>query len=207
MLFVGANNIVKNADIEAICNIFIDIVLYALVGFALAIIVMYYCKIIAGKGIRLLIESKAFDEESAKSLEELGITRNVKYHKSRLEKSAPQKYLCKCVDGEVKRYYIPKEKQDRAERTYSVNEKPLGMTIISVVITVIVALLIYFCSDVLVDKIKNLANDFVSSEIGGQVTDDGFFYDPNIYEDNESESGNESIEIEKENSNLEDSNE
>ena len=190
MIYVSANKgILDGVDIGALIGGFIDIVLCGLVGFALAMIVMYYCKIIAGKGIRLLLENKAFSPEDAKSLSELGIDKNVKFHASRLEKSVPQSNICVAVGDEPKRYYIPEDKRSRAERTYTVNEKPFGMTVVSIIIIAVVFGAIYFTKDLLVEKMSTLANSITASESGGHKTEDGFEYFPDKEEEKLPEQG------------------
>ena len=179
MIYLTANKgVFDGIDIASLAEGFIDIILYGLIGFAIAMVVMYYCKIIAGKGVRLLMENEAFSPETAKSLSELGIDKNVKYHESRLEKSVPQSHICVTVDGEPKRYYIPEQKLSRAQRTYTVNEKPLGMTVISIIIIAIVFGLIFFTKDLIVEKVSALANSITVSESGGHKTEDGFEYFP-----------------------------
>lgn len=188
MIYLAANKgVPTGVDIGALAGGLIDLILYALVGFAIAMIVAYYCKIIAGKGVRLLLEKEAFSPETAKSLEELGIVKNVKYHESRLEKSVPQSRICVCVGEDVKRYYIPEENLVRAQRTYSVSEKPLGITVISVILIAIVFGLIYFTKDLIVEKVDSLANSIASSESGGHKTEDGFEYFPDEEEEKETE--------------------
>ena len=95
-----------NHKVTDIADIAVDlraVVLCVIAGFAAALIIMYYCKAIAGKAVRLLLDSGAFSAESAKSLEELGV-KNVKYHARMLEKSNPQRTICgKTEDG---RFFI-----------------------------------------------------------------------------------------------------
>lgn len=217
MLYLSANkSVFDSADVGGLAEGLINIILYALVGFAVAMIAVYYCKIIAGRGIRLLLESKAFSPETAKSLEELGITRNVRFHETRLERSVPQSHICVCIEGAPKRYYIPEEKRSRAERTYTVSEKPLGMTVISVILTAIVFFTLYFTKDLIAEKLETLANSISSSEQGGHKTEDGFEYFPDKEEqklpdegtvsDDETPDGDEKV-TEEETSDTEEQNE
>jgi len=185
MIYISVNKGADALDIGALAGGLIDLILCALVGFALAMVFAYYCKIIAGKGIRLLLENEAFSPEKAKSLKELGIVKNVKYHRARLKKSVPQSRICVCIGEEDERYYIPEENRVRAERTYGVNEKPLGMTVISVILVAILFGAIYFTKDLLVEKAEALANSITSSESGGHKTEDGFEYFPDKEEDTE----------------------
>lgn len=179
MIYLSANKgIFSDADIGALAGGLIDIILYALVGFAVAMLIVYYCKIIAGKGVRLLLENEAFSPETAKSLEELGIVKNAKFHSSRLEKSVPQSRICVCIGDAPKKYYIPEENRSRAQRTYTVNEKPLGTTVVSIVLIAVVFGVIYFTKDLIVEKVQTLANSITATDSGGQKTEDGFEYFP-----------------------------
>ncbi len=215
MIYLTSNKtILDGMDAAALAGGLIDIILYALIGFALAMIIAYYSKIIAGKGVRLLLENEAFSPETAKSLEELGIVKNVKYHQARLQKSVPQSRICVCIGEDTKRYYIPEENIVRAQRTYSVKEKPLGMTIMAVIITAVVFGAVYFTKDLIVERVEILANTISSSESGGQKTEDGFEYYPDR---DETEKDNENLQdegpaaneegTEDENSDMEDENE
>lgn len=170
-----------NHKVTDIADIAVDlraVVLCVIAGFAAALIIMYYCKAIAGKAVRLLLEAKAFSEQSAKSLEELGI-KNVKYHARMLEKSNPQRTICeKAEDG---RYFIKEEYRDRAERTYATKENMLGMTAVSLVITAILFFGVFFWSDSIVERIKRSVNEANKPDFGGQTTDDGGY----VYETDE----------------------
>ncbi len=165
----------KLTDISDIAVNLRTVILCVIAGFAAALVIMYYCKAIAGKSVRLLLTAQAFSEESAKSLSELGI-RNVKYHSRKLERSNPQKTICaKTEDG---RYYIREEYRDRAARTYATKENMLGMTVVSLIITAILFAAVFFWSDSLVERIKKNVNGSKNPDFGGNSTDDGgYVYD------------------------------
>lgn len=177
------------------------VLLCVIAGFGIALVIMYYCKMIAGKSIRLLFEQKAFSPENAKSLEELGLG-NIAYHKKQIEEKSPQKAIAaKTEDG---KYYIREEQKDRAERTYTTKENALGMTVVSLIITAGVFFGVYFAWNTFAEKIETAIDFAKESDIGGQKTSDGGFVyetddmghvkDENYEEENEEESEEETNE-------------
>ena len=170
------------ADIASVAENAKNIILAVIAGFFIALAVMYYCKVIAGKAVRLLFKAEAFSPESAKTLSELGI-KNVGYHKNMLEKKNPQRTICEKIEqeGEKTRYFIKPIYKDRAEKTYVYKERALGLTVVSMIVTAAIFFSVVLFSDIWTDRITKVINGLGKDEIGGSKTDDGGF----VYETDE----------------------
>jgi len=131
------------------------------IGATVASICVYINKNIIGKAVRALIAANACDTESAKTLSELGLAKNLLIRRALAGKGALRKLVNevddrivmlptgssyferdKSVDFSTARFYIKEENRIRAELRYSAKGSDLIMLIISIVIYFAIAWMI-----------------------------------------------------------------
>lgn len=112
-------------------------------GILFAFIVSLILKALFGSFIEALINKNAFDESSAKTLEELG-TKSNKMLLFAVKKSSSLKKLV-CV-ADTNRFYLPIKNKLKAERFY-LKEKFSLLTVI--ILTALVAAVYFICDKVI----------------------------------------------------------
>ena len=123
-------------------------------GLIIAFIAVYYQRRVIGSFVRAIRYAEANDEESAKTLAELGQENNVSAI-AKLKKSPSLRSLISVCDAEVtekgefvidenSRFYIAKEKEERARKQFGDNQDSLIPILIGSIILVIVVILSFF---------------------------------------------------------------
>ena len=112
-------------------------------GILLAFIVSLILKALFGSFIEALINKNAFDESSAKTLEELEIKSNKMLLFAIKKNSSLKKLIC-ITDSN--RYYLPNENKLKAERFY-LRENFSLLTVI--ILTALVAVVYFICDKVI----------------------------------------------------------
>ena len=123
-------------------------------GLIIAFIAVYYQRRVIGSFVRAIRYAEATDEETAKTLAELGQENNVSAI-AKLKKSPSLRSLISVCDAETtekgeliidesSRFYITKENEERARKQFGDNQDSLLPIIIGSVILVIVVVLSFF---------------------------------------------------------------
>ena len=123
-------------------------------GLIIAFIAVYYQRRVIGSFVRAIRQAEAIDEESAKTLAELGQENNVSAI-AKLQKSSSLRALISVCDAETTekgtliidestRFYIAKEQEERARKQFGDRQDSLIPIIIGSIILVIVVILSFF---------------------------------------------------------------
>ena len=123
-------------------------------GLIIAFIAVYYQRRVIGSFVRAIRQAEAIDEESAKTLAELGQENNVSAI-AKLQKSPSLRALISVCDAETTekgaliidestRFYIAKEQEERARKQFGDRQDSLIPIIIGSIILVIVVILSFF---------------------------------------------------------------
>lgn len=123
-------------------------------GLIIAFIAVYYQRRVIGSFVRAIRQAEAIDEESAKTLAELGQENNVSAI-AKLKKSPSLRALISVCDAETTekgaliidestRFYIAKEQEERARKQFGDRQDSLIPIIIGSIILVIVVVLSFF---------------------------------------------------------------
>ena len=147
----------------------------AYIGASIASIAYYVNKSVIGKAVRTLIERDAHDIESALTLEELGLMKNVFIRSSLKGKSALRKVVSEAEDREVElpdgstyierdkeidlataRFYIKDERREGAEIRYSAKGTDFIMLIVSLLLFLIVAYLLTLFVPFIINMFQNV---------------------------------------------------
>lgn len=123
-------------------------------GLIIAFIAVYYQRRVIGSFVRAIRNAEAIDEESAKSLAELGQENNVSAI-AKLKKSASLRNLVticdmktesngKIIIDESTRFYIAKEKEERSRKQFGDNEDSLIPIILGSLALLVVVVLSFF---------------------------------------------------------------
>ncbi len=123
-------------------------------GLIIAFIAVYYQRRVIGAFVRAIRNAEAIDEESAKSLTELGQENNVSAI-AKLKKSASLRNLVticdmktaengKIIIDETTRFYIAKENEERSRKQFGDNEDSLIPIILGSLALIVVVVLSFF---------------------------------------------------------------
>ena len=123
-------------------------------GLIIAFIAVYYQRRVIGSFVRAIRQAEAIDEETAKTLAELGQENNVSAI-AKLQKSSSLRALISVCDAETTekgalvidestRFYIAKEQEERARKQFGDRQDSLIPIIIGSIILVIVVILSFF---------------------------------------------------------------
>ena len=123
-------------------------------GLIIAFIAVYYQRRVIGSFVRAISQAEAIDEESAKTLAELGQENNVSAI-AKLQKSSSLRALISVCDAETTekgtliidestRFYIAKEQEERARKQFGDRQDSLIPIIIGSIILIIVVILSFF---------------------------------------------------------------
>lgn len=123
-------------------------------GLIIAFIAVYYQRRVIGSFVRAIRSAEAIDEESAKTLAELGQENNVSAI-AKLKKSASLRNLVticdmktetngKIIIDESTRFYIAKEKEERSRKQFGDNEDSLIPIILGSLALLVVVVLSFF---------------------------------------------------------------
>ena len=123
-------------------------------GLIIAFIAVYYQRRVIGSFVRAIRQAEAIDEESAKTLAELGQENNVSAI-AKLQKSSSLRALISVCDAETTekgtliidestRFYIAKEQEERARKQFGDRQDSLIPIIIGSIILIIVVILSFF---------------------------------------------------------------
>lgn len=123
-------------------------------GLIIAFIAVYYQRRVIGSFVRAIRNAEAIDEESAKTLAELGQEDNVSVI-AKLKKSSSLRSLVticgtetnengKIIIDESTRFYIAKEKEERSRKQFGDNQDSLTPIIIGSIILIIAVVLSFF---------------------------------------------------------------
>jgi DNA-directed RNA polymerase subunit N (RpoN/RPB10) len=105
---------------------------FMILGIVLASAYTVFIKKYRGEFVLALIESAAFDEESAKSLDDLGINKGLFRRMAKNTKFffSPDYYI---IDGDPIKYYVNKDSVSKLEAKYG----NTGITFVQLLITII----------------------------------------------------------------------
>ena len=123
-------------------------------GLIIAFIAVYYQRRVIGSFVRAIRSAEAIDEESAKTLAELGQENNVSAI-AKLKKSASLRNLVTICDMKTEangkiiiddstRVYIAKEKEERSRKQFGDNEDSLIPIILGSLALLVVVVLAFF---------------------------------------------------------------
>ncbi|MBO5047843.1 MAG: hypothetical protein J6D19_05470 [Clostridia bacterium] len=123
-------------------------------GLIIAFIAVYYQRRVIGSFVRAIRSAEAIDEESAKTLAELGQENNVSAI-AKLKKSASLRNLVTICDMKTEangkiiiddstRFYIAKEKEERSRKQFGDNEDSLIPIILGSLALLVVVVLSFF---------------------------------------------------------------
>ena len=123
-------------------------------GLIIAFIAVYYQRRVIGSFVRAIQSAEAIDEESAKTLAELGQENNVSAI-AKLKKSASLRNLVTICDMKTEangkiiiddstRFYIAKEKEERSRKQFGDNEDSLIPIILGSLALLVVVVLSFF---------------------------------------------------------------
>lgn len=123
-------------------------------GLIIAFIAVYYQRRVIGSFVRAIRSAEAIDEESAKTLAELGQENNVSAI-AKLKKSASLRNLVTICDMKTEangkiiiddstRVYIAKEKEERSRKQFGDNEDSLIPIILGSLALLVVVVLSFF---------------------------------------------------------------
>ena len=123
-------------------------------GLIIAFIAVYYQRRVIGSFVRAIRSAEAIDEESAKTLAELGQENNVSAI-AKLKKSASLRNLITICDMKTEangkiiiddstRFYIAKEKEERSRKQFGDNEDSLIPIILGSLALLVVVVLSFF---------------------------------------------------------------
>lgn len=123
-------------------------------GLIIAFIAVYYQRRVIGSFVRAIRSAEAIDEESAKTLAELGQENNVSAI-AKLKKSASLRTLVTICDMKTEangkiiiddstRFYIAKEKEERSRKQFGDNEDSLIPIILGSLALLVVVVLSFF---------------------------------------------------------------
>ena len=123
-------------------------------GLIIAFIAVYYQRRVIGSFVRAIRSAEAIDEESAKTLAELGQENNVSAI-AKLKKSASLRNLVTICDMKTEtngkiiiddstRVYISKEKEERSRKQFGDNEDSLIPIILGSLALLVVVVLSFF---------------------------------------------------------------
>ncbi len=122
-------------------------------GLIIAFIAVYYQRRVIGSFIRAIRNAEAIDEESAKTLAELGQEDNVSAIAKLKKSSALRSLVTICnadanaetiVIDENTRFYITKDKEERSRKQFGDNPDSLLPIIIGSIVLLIVVVLSFF---------------------------------------------------------------
>lgn len=126
----------SNADTVGTC------ILAVCIGVILAALYNFYVRSVPGSVVRALLAAEALSEESAKSVQELGLSRLAAFE---LTHNAVLQRLISSVTGEEGgevRYYIPEEQKYRAEVRFESRGNGVASLLITAVVTFAAGLLV-----------------------------------------------------------------
>ena len=140
-------------DSDAMVSIHFIIMALAF-GLIIAFIAVYYQRRVIGSFVRAIRSAEAIDEESAKTLAELGQENNVSAI-AKLKKSASLRNLVTICDMKTEtngkiiiddstRVYIAKEKEERSRKQFGDNEDSLIPIILGSLALLVVVVLSFF---------------------------------------------------------------
>ena len=123
-------------------------------GLIIAFIAVYYQRRVIGSFVRAIRSAEAIDEESAKTLAELGQENNVSAI-AKLKKSASLRNLVTICDMKTEtngkiiiddstRFYIAKQKEERSRKQFGDNEDSLIPIILGSLALLVVGVLSFF---------------------------------------------------------------
>lgn len=123
-------------------------------GLIIAFIAVYYQRRVIGSFVRAIRNAEAIDEESSKTLAELGQENNVSAI-AKLKKSASLRNLIticdiktesndKIIIDESTRFYIAKEKEERSRKQFGDNEDSLIPIILGSLALLVAVVLSFF---------------------------------------------------------------
>jgi len=123
-------------------------------GLIIAFIAVYYQRRVIGSFVRAIRNAEATDEESAKTLAELGQEDNVSAV-AKLKKSTSMRSLITILDAETTekgkliidestRFYISKDKEERARKQFGDEQDSLIPIIVGTIALLIVVVLSFF---------------------------------------------------------------
>ena len=163
----------------------------------------YYQRSLLGNILRALIAHEAQDEESAKTLDEIGYGKGVKntfakfalrkgaglrktvcavYEEKAAEKKHPDQLFAKTPKSEnEQKYYVPEEKRIVAEVRYDGEGTNLKTLIIAIAALLAATILIVSFLPWLINK----WNSLMGSNKKDEAPDDGYTTEQEIYEENE----------------------
>lgn len=133
------------------------IVIPLAIGLFIAVCSVYIIRRRYGKLVRALIDGRATDEETAKSLKELGMDEKKRLAKKLKSASTLGKTVSSVTDEDgTVRYYIPEDKTDKASALYSTGK--------SSVLVIIFALILFTITVIAVLKIAPSVIESVSKK-------------------------------------------
>lgn len=119
------------------------IVIPLIAGLMIAACIAYLLKRIYGKFVTALLRGESVDEESARSLSELGMDKKRLLRRTLRDGSSLRKVVMKTesADGTV-RYYIPEDKRDRASSLYASDRSTVLTVIVAFILFAVIAILL-----------------------------------------------------------------
>lgn len=112
------------------------------IGVIIASFAMLYHQLFLGGIVRRIIEKKAFSEDSALSIEELGYSPKNPFVKLALRKNSTFTKTVHQTDTPAPKYYIPEEIRMREEIKY----RKEGNSIFGILLTILVFLIVAYIS-------------------------------------------------------------
>ncbi|MBQ7124777.1 MAG: hypothetical protein IJO00_00305 [Clostridia bacterium] len=134
-------------------------------GIVLATCIVVFNKQTIGKLVKKLFDERASNEETAKTLAELGFERN-KLVKNSLKEGSILRKVVKVApsddEGADDRYYIPDECLHRAETLYCPDGSSIITIILALIIVIALCVILLALVPELVQLVKNVGNKFKS---------------------------------------------
>jgi hypothetical protein len=139
-------------------------------GVILAACAVFFNKQTVGKFVKKLFDEQAINEESAKSLAELGFEKNTIVKIALRTGSTLRKVIHVVpIDGEdttaAERYYIPDECAYRAEVTYNPDGSSILTIVIAIVMFIAMAVILMTVIPDLIQMASNAADAFKSGSV------------------------------------------
>ena len=151
----------ENFDIDVNSSSMLVIIVGLAVGLLVGIVLSLICKSVAGKVVKSLGQHGAVDESSAKTVEELELSK-VAFLKSVLKPGSALFKAVSCTDsGEKKidystaRFYLPEEKRISAETRFAEEKHPVRNGILAVILVTAVAAFAIFAIPELLTMLDN----------------------------------------------------
>ena len=124
-------------------------------GIILASLCAFYQQRVPGRVVRALLRANAHTEESAKTAEELGVRRR-SLAMLELRRGTVLRQTVRVTEEETPRYYIPEDLKYRAEIRFDKKGNELPGLIITIILSLAVALLLVKALPLVLGMIDNL---------------------------------------------------